>query len=135
MRHPKFPLKKAGVIVGRDRLTWRSYGHRLCLFHGASHRPLVSIKPDSKYPSLFRICYPNGELSDMVNLHRAKEAASAFALRSLNSEAQESRLGGSQARQNTGWVSKRALVSQRPAAYGPAPRAGGPPAQKGARKF
>jgi hypothetical protein len=98
MQHPKFSLKKASAIVGRDRLTWRSDGHGLYLFHGASPRPLVSIEPDSKYP-LFRIRYPNGELSDMVNLSRAKEAASAFALRSLNSEAQESRSGGLQARQ------------------------------------
>jgi hypothetical protein len=105
MQHPKIPLKKARPIVGRDRLTWRLNGHRLCLFHGASRRPLVSIKPDSKYPSLFRIRYPNGELSEMVNLSRAKEAASAFALRSLNSEAQNRRPEGSPVRQNTGRVS------------------------------
>jgi hypothetical protein len=111
MQRPKFRLKKASVIVGRDRLTWRSFGHRLSLFHGASRRPLVSIESDSKYPSLFRIRYPSGELSDTVNLSRAKEAAWAFALRSLNSEVQESRPGGLQARQKARRVSDRAVHS------------------------
>jgi hypothetical protein len=36
-----------------------------------------------------RIRFPDGGLSDMVNLTRAKDAALAFALRCLNSEAQE----------------------------------------------
>lgn len=34
---------------------------------------------DSKWPSMYRVRSPNGELSDMVNLTRAKEAAVRFA--------------------------------------------------------
>jgi hypothetical protein len=85
-------------IVGRDRLTWRKEGARLLLFHGADENPLAIVEPDAKYPFLFRIRYPNGDLSDMVNLTRAKYAACWFALRSLNSPPQGTRLEGSQAR-------------------------------------
>jgi hypothetical protein len=75
MQHPKFPLKEASAIVGRDRLNWRSNGYGFCLFHDTSRRSLISIKPDARYPT--RIRYPNGEISDVVNLSRAKAAASA----------------------------------------------------------
>jgi hypothetical protein len=36
---------------------------------------------------MYRIRFPDGGLSDMVNLTRAKDAALAFALRALNCEA------------------------------------------------
>jgi hypothetical protein len=38
---------------------------------------------------MYRIRFPDGGLSDMVNLTRAKDAALAFALQALNCEAQE----------------------------------------------
>jgi hypothetical protein len=38
---------------------------------------------------MYRIQFPDGGLSDMVNLTRAKDAALAFALQALNCEAQE----------------------------------------------
>jgi hypothetical protein len=38
---------------------------------------------------MYRIRFPDGRLSDMVNLTRAKAAAVAFALQALNCEAQE----------------------------------------------
>jgi hypothetical protein len=38
---------------------------------------------------MWRIRFPDGRLSDMANLTRAKDAAVACALRSLNSQAQE----------------------------------------------
>jgi hypothetical protein len=77
------------TIVGRDRLSWRRADGRLFLFHRNDRNPLVTIEPDSKYPGMYRIRFPDGGLSDMVNLTRAKDAALAFALRSLNSVAQE----------------------------------------------
>jgi hypothetical protein len=86
------------TLVGRDRLTWRKDGVRLLLFHGSHQKPLAIVGPDHKYPVLYRIRYPDGHLSDMVNLARAKDAACRFALRSLNSPPQETPLKGSQAR-------------------------------------
>jgi hypothetical protein len=89
------PDKKS--ITGRDRLTWREDGVRPLLRHGSGRSPLAVVEPDAKYPFLYRIRYPDGHLSDMVNLTRAKDAACWFALRSLNSSSQET-LAGSQAR-------------------------------------
>jgi hypothetical protein len=34
-----------------------------------------SIEPDKHYPQMWRVRYPNGSLSDMVNRTRAKDAA------------------------------------------------------------
>lgn len=51
----------------------------LALHYGTRRKPLAHIVPDAKYPSMWRIKWPNGMLSDMVNLSRAKDAARANA--------------------------------------------------------
>jgi hypothetical protein len=52
---------------------WR--GNRLFF-----RRKLVAtIIQDEKYPSMWRVRLPNGHVSDMVNLTRAKDAAMALA--------------------------------------------------------
>jgi hypothetical protein len=43
--------------------------------------PVVRIVPDAKYPGMWRVEYPDGRLSDMVNKARAKDAALALAAR------------------------------------------------------
>src|SRR6516225_5796270 len=91
--------QKPKTIVGRDRLNWHRADGRLFLFHRNNHNPLVTVEPDSKYPGMCRIRFPDGGLSDMVNLTRAKDAASAFALRSLNSAPQETPPDGPYVRQ------------------------------------
>jgi hypothetical protein len=104
-------------ITGRDRLTWRKDGVRLLLFHGSDQNPLAIVEPDAKYPFLYRIRYPDGHLSDMVNLTRAKDAACWFALRSLNSSPQETPSEGSQARKKAeavGNIGQSANRAQRP---------------------
>ena len=40
-----------------------------------------SKKPDDRYPTMWRIHWPDGSVSDMVNLTRAKDAAQAIAQR------------------------------------------------------
>jgi hypothetical protein len=40
---------------------------------------LARIVPDKKYSSLWRVVYPDGRLSDMVNLTRAKDVARGIA--------------------------------------------------------
>jgi hypothetical protein len=42
-----------------------------------------SIEPDAKYSAMWRIKTPSGELSDMVNRARAKDAALAYLDRDL----------------------------------------------------
>ena len=73
------------TIVGRDRLNWRHAEGRLLLYHGDDRNPLLTVEPDSKYTGMYRIRFPDGGLSDMANLTRAKDAAMALALRNLNS--------------------------------------------------
>jgi hypothetical protein len=104
------PDKKS--ITGRDRLIWHNDGVRLLLFHGTNENPLAIVEP-----VLYRIRYPDGHLSDMVNLTRAKDAACWFALRSLNSPPQETPSEGSQARKKAeavGNIGQSANRGQRP---------------------
>ena len=41
-------------------------------------------KPDRIWPGMWRVCLPDGHLTDMVNLSRAKDAAASLALAALN---------------------------------------------------
>ena len=46
-------------------------------------RVVASIVPDSKWPQMWRVSLPNGQLSDMVNLSRGRDAARSLALKAL----------------------------------------------------
>jgi hypothetical protein len=65
----------------RHDLIWD--GRRLRLFSGSGF-VLASIEPDRIWPGMWRIRLPDGHLTDMVNLSRAKDAASSLALTALN---------------------------------------------------
>jgi hypothetical protein len=47
------------------------------------NRIVASVVPDAKHPQMWRVALPNGHLSDMVNLTRAKDAARSLALKAL----------------------------------------------------
>ena len=47
-------------------------------------RVLASIEPDKTCPDMWRVRLPDGYLSEMVNLSRAKDAAAWLALAALN---------------------------------------------------
>jgi hypothetical protein len=51
------------------------------LHYGQTQTPLVRVEPDSVYPGMWRVVWPDGRTSDMVNLARAKDAAMALAER------------------------------------------------------
>lgn len=51
------------------------------LYYGRSKKPLAWVKPDERYSGMWRIHWPDGEVSDMVNLDRAMEAAADWAER------------------------------------------------------
>jgi hypothetical protein len=59
----------------RNNLEWQ--GDDLC--QPGRETPIVSIVPDEKYPLMWRIRYPDGSLSDMVNKSRARDAARSIA--------------------------------------------------------
>ena len=65
----------------RPDLIWN--GRRLRLF-SRSGRVLASIEPDRAWPGMWRVRLPDGHLTDMVNLSRAKDAAASHALATLN---------------------------------------------------
>src|SRR5690349_20710850 len=85
----RIPPASPKAIVGRDRLNWRHADVRLFLHFGNNQSPLVAIEPEPKHSGMYRIRSSEGGLSDMMGLTRAKDAAIALALRSLNSGAQE----------------------------------------------
>src|SRR4029077_5139879 len=53
-----------GHIFGRDELDW----------HG---NVLAQIEPDAVWPSMWRVRTPDGRLTEMVNISRARDAARA----------------------------------------------------------
>jgi hypothetical protein len=48
------------------------------LHYGKSRKVLVHVLPDEKYPTMWRIHWPDGSISDMVNLTRATEAGAVL---------------------------------------------------------
>ena len=64
-----------------DRHDLRWDGHRLRLRSG---RLLATIVADPDWDGMRRVHMPKGNVSDMVNLTRAKDAALSLALASLN---------------------------------------------------
>ena len=70
---PHTPQKQApaaGAAARSIRLTWK--GDRL--FRGGTNTGL-SVVSDGKHAGMWRVQYPGGRLSDMVNRARAKDAA------------------------------------------------------------
>jgi hypothetical protein len=46
-----------------------------CLHYGSAKHPLAEVVPDANWPGMWRVRSPDGGLSDMANLTRAKDAA------------------------------------------------------------
>jgi hypothetical protein len=67
------------MLSSRD-LTWRN--HTLYLFNRG--KPLATVEPDIQHAEMWRIRMPDGWISDMANLSRAKDGAILCALSVLN---------------------------------------------------
>jgi len=80
-------------IYGRQDLKWDGLRLRLC-----TGRLLATVEDDAEWAGMYRVRLPNGHLTDMVNLTRAKDAAISLALVALNSRAQETPVGASPVR-------------------------------------
>ena len=63
----------AGLSYTKDCLMW--HGDRLLL--RAGRRLLSAVEPDPEWPGMWRVRLPDGDLSDMANRTRAKDAARA----------------------------------------------------------
>ena len=68
-------------MIGREDLVW--VGSELHL-NGRRGRILARVKPDPDWPGMWRAHLPNGHISDMVNLSRAKDCAAALCSRQIN---------------------------------------------------
>jgi hypothetical protein len=55
------------------------------LHYGKSTKVLAEVVPANEYAGMWRIRWPDGQSSDMVNLSRAKDAARVLAMRNVNS--------------------------------------------------
>jgi hypothetical protein len=55
------------------------------LHYGKSTHALAEVIPDNEYAGMWRIRWPDGRLSDMANLSRAKDAARVLAMRTIKS--------------------------------------------------
>jgi hypothetical protein len=67
----------------------REYRTRALKWHGRKLRLkagclLATVEPDRRWVGMFRIRLQNGQLTDIVNITRAKDAAIALALADLN---------------------------------------------------
>jgi hypothetical protein len=72
---------RAGPSYSKDCLMW--HGYRLLL--RAGRRLLAAVEPDSERPGMWRVRLPDGDVSDIVNRTRAKDAAQLLALVTLHS--------------------------------------------------
>jgi hypothetical protein len=52
--------------------------------HSRAGRLLATVEPDPEWPLMYRVRPPGGQLTDMLNLTRAKDAAMSLALEALN---------------------------------------------------
>ena len=68
-------------VCSRRDLVWDDKQLRLYSIRG---RALAAIEPDREWPGMWRVRLPEGYLTDLVNLPRAKDAAASLALRVLN---------------------------------------------------
>ena len=68
-------------MYDRQDLIWDGSQLRLLSNRGLV---LATIEPDQSWPGMWRVRLPDGYLTDMVNLSRAKDAAASLALGVLN---------------------------------------------------
>jgi len=73
-----------GHVFSRVDLNWRHDGDAWAVRYRS--RVLLQVVPDETYPGMWRIQHPDGWLSDMVNLSRAKDAAIGLAVGILNAD-------------------------------------------------
>jgi hypothetical protein len=68
-------------VCSRRDLVWDDKQLRLYSIWG---RVLAAVEPNCEWSGMWRVRVPNGYLTDMVNLSRAKDAAASLALAVLN---------------------------------------------------
>jgi hypothetical protein len=93
-----------------NSLGWRRDGDGWLLLAG--RRKFGRVVPDQKYPGMWCVQWPDGRLSDLTNLMRAKDALSRFA----ESESRRQRSGAEEGfrRPLVRQIKKRGTGNSRP---------------------
>jgi len=73
-------------MIESHQLTWRAIENGFALHRRQTKAPLLHVVPVTVYPGMWQVRSPDGRLTDMANLTRAKEAAVAIAVETLNAE-------------------------------------------------
>ena len=68
-------------VCSRRDLVWDDKQLRL---HSIRGRVLAAVEPDRDWPGMWRVRMPDGHLTDILNLSRAKDTAASLALGVLN---------------------------------------------------
>ena len=77
-------------MYGSSELTWKANR----LFVEGKRQPMAEVVRDARYSGMWRFrLLPGGELSDMVNLIRAKDAARSHVLSVLNKRRERPHVG------------------------------------------
>ena len=76
-------IQRRGVTPSRA-LTWRKTASGHALYQRDRGKPLATVEPDTQYAGMWRVRMPDGWVSDMTNLARAKDAAIRSVLFVLN---------------------------------------------------
>jgi hypothetical protein len=77
-----------GHIFSRLDLNWQKDGEAWAVRYRS--RVLLQVAPDLTHSGMWRIRHPDGRLSDLVNLSRAKDAATSLAVGILNADKRRS---------------------------------------------
>jgi hypothetical protein len=56
-------------------LTRLEFQAQYALYDGRAKTPLVRIVPDDRWPNMWRMVWPDGQVADSANLSRIKDAA------------------------------------------------------------
>jgi hypothetical protein len=52
--------------------------HGYALYYGNAQTPMVRVAPDDHWPGMWRMIWPDGQLSDVANLSRIRDAAAVI---------------------------------------------------------
>ena len=74
----------AAGITPRRALTWRKTASGHALYLRDRGKALATVEPDTQHAGMWRIHMPDGWVSDLANLPRAREAAIGSVLFVLN---------------------------------------------------
>jgi hypothetical protein len=67
------------ISAGKHGLNSRSpQNPQWALQYGNTRTPLALVVPDRRWPNMWRVHWPDGQISDLANLSRARDAALAI---------------------------------------------------------